>query len=172
MPVDFQVRDAKVAARGALVLVMHATEIADGNGIQKLIAKESIKTLSGQDYCGVMQWDGNERWITGGGPLNVGQHRTRLLGAVDRMVPGDMPDFEPAMQLADQGFRQLTDAAIKHMVVISDGDPSEPSPNTLAKSKRGRRDDLDGGRLVAHDPIPKPNLERHGCRLATGSITR
>ena len=32
---------------------------------------------------------------------------TRCWRAVDRMTPGDMPDFEPAMLLADQGFTQL-----------------------------------------------------------------
>ena len=104
MPVDFQIRNAEVAPRGALVLLMHASEIAQGNGIQKQIAKEAIKTLSGQDYCGVMQWNGNEVWIYGQGPVEIGQYRNKLLGAVDRMIPGDMPDFEPAMLLAEQGF--------------------------------------------------------------------
>ena len=125
MPVDFQIRNAEVAPRGALVLLMHASEIAQGNGIQKQIAKEAIKTLSSQDYCGVMQWNGNEVWIYGQGPVEIGQYRTRLLGAVDRMTPGDMPDFEPAMLLAEQGFASLQgkQVAVKHMIVLSDGDP-------------------------------------------------
>ena len=80
MPVDFQIRNAEVAPRGALVLLMHASEIAQGNGIQKQIAKEAIKTLSAQDYCGVMQWNGNEVWIYGQGPVEIGQHRNKLAG--------------------------------------------------------------------------------------------
>ena len=70
-----------------LVLLMHASEIAQGNGIQKQIAKEAIKTLNAQDYCGVMQWIGNEVWIYGQGPVEIGQYRNKLLAAVDRMSP-------------------------------------------------------------------------------------
>jgi uncharacterized membrane protein len=135
MPVDFQIRNAEVAPRGALVLLMHASEIAQGNGIQKQIAKEAIKTLSGQDYCGVMQWNGNEVWIYGQGPVEIAQYRNKLLAAVDRMVPGDMPDFEPAMLLAEQGFAglQTKQVAVKHMIVLSDGDPGAPRTTTIAR---------------------------------------
>jgi Mg-chelatase subunit ChlD/uncharacterized membrane protein len=137
MPVDFQIRNAQVAPRGALVLLMHASEIAQGNGIQKQIAKEAIKTLSSQDYCGVMQWNGNEVWIFGQGLVEIGQYRNKLLAAVDRMVPGDMPDFEPAMLLAEQGFISVQDKAVplKHMIVLSDGDPGAPRPATIARLK-------------------------------------
>ena len=127
MPVDFQIKNAEVVPRGALVLLMHASEIPQGNSLQKLIAKEAIKALSAQDYCGVMQWSGGETWIYKSGPVDMGQYRFGLLGAVDRMVPGDMPDFEPAMLLAEQGFTGLMKLsqppAVKHMIVISDGDP-------------------------------------------------
>jgi len=133
MPVDFQIRNAEVAPCGALVLLMHASEIAQGNGIQKQIAKEAIKTLSGQDYCGVMQWNGNEQWIYGQGPVEIAQDRNKLLAAVDRMVPGDMPDFEPAMLLAEQGFAKLQNkqVAVMHMIVLSDGDPGAPQAATI-----------------------------------------
>ncbi|MGH7137455.1 MAG: VWA domain-containing protein, partial [Pirellulales bacterium] len=39
MPVDFQIKSAKVVPKGALALVMHASEMADGNHWQKVIAK-------------------------------------------------------------------------------------------------------------------------------------
>ena len=39
MPVDFQVKNAKVVPRGALVMLMHASEMADGNYWQKVIAR-------------------------------------------------------------------------------------------------------------------------------------
>ena len=135
MPVDFQIRNAEVAPRGALVLLMHASEIAQGNGIQKQIAKEAIKTLSSQDYCGVMQWNGNEVWIYGQGPVEIAPYRNKLLAAVDQMTPGDMPDFEPAMLLAEQGFAglQSKQVAVKHMIVLSDGDPGAPQPATIKR---------------------------------------
>ncbi len=135
MPVDFQIRNVEVAPRGALVLLMHASEIAQGDGIQKQIAKEAIKTLGGQDYCGVMQWNGNEVWIYGQGPVEIAQYRNKLLRAVDQMTPGDMPDFEPAMLLAEQGFISLQNkqVAVKHMIVLSDGDPGAPRSATIAR---------------------------------------
>ncbi len=135
MPVDFQIKNAEVAPRGALVLVMHASEIPQGNFLQKLIAKEAIKALSSQDFCGVMQWNGNEIWIHGGGLVEMGKSRFALMGAVDRMTPGDMPDFEPAMLLAEQGFAGLQNqgVAVKHMIVISDGDPGAPSNATIGR---------------------------------------
>ena len=159
MPVDFQIRNAEVAPRGALVLLMHASEIAQGNGIQKQIAKEAIKTLSGQDYCGVMQWNGNEVWIYGPGPVEIGQYRNKLLGAVDRMTPGDMPDFEPAMLLAEQGFISLKNkaVAVKHMIVLSDGDPGVPSSRDDRPVAGHGGDDLHGGRQrPRHGREPEP----------------
>jgi uncharacterized membrane protein len=135
MPVDFQVHNAEVAPRGALVLVMHASEIARGNSLQKKIAREAIKALNGQDFCGVMEWNGNEQWIYGLGPVDIGQHRDKLMAAVDRMIPGDMPDFEPAMLLAEQGFIGLQNkqVAVKHMIVLSDGDPGAPQAATIGR---------------------------------------
>ena len=57
--------------------------------------------------------------------MEIGQYRNKLLAAVDRMTPGDMPDFEPAMLLAEQGFPSLQNkVAVKHMIVLSDGDPA------------------------------------------------
>ncbi len=45
--------------------------------------------------------------------------------------PQDMPDFDPGMVLALQGLTALPDAAVKHMIIISDGDPDPPNPQVL-----------------------------------------
>ena len=79
MPVDFQIKNAKVVPRGALVMLMHASEIAEGNHWQKVIAKEAIKTLGTQDYCGILHWSGNEQWLWGRGLAVVGENRDRML---------------------------------------------------------------------------------------------
>ena len=39
------------------------------------------------------------------------------------MTPGDMPDFDPSLQMAMKGLNGVQDAMSKHIVVISDGDP-------------------------------------------------
>ncbi len=45
MPVDFQIKSAKVVPVGALVLNMHASEIPQANYWQKVIAQEALKAL-------------------------------------------------------------------------------------------------------------------------------
>ena len=128
MPVDFQVKSAKVAPKGALVMMMHACEIAEGNTWEKIVAHEAIKALGAQDYCGLLYWGGGgNEWLWGKGLRPVGTDRARMMARVDRMTPGDMPEFDPAMKMAVRGFRNVPDAAVKHMIIISDGDPTPPS---------------------------------------------
>jgi len=66
MPVDFQIKNAKVKAVGALVMMMHASEINQGNYWQKVIGQEALKVLGPSDYCGVVHWDdftGGDNWL-------------------------------------------------------------------------------------------------------------
>lgn len=133
MPVDFQIKSAKVVPKGALVLVMHASEMADGNHWQKIIAKEAIKALGNEDYCGLLP--GVDRWLWGD-VIKVRNNRQRMLGLIDRMTPMDMPDFDSGFRLAHRGFSKLPDAAVKHMIVISDGDPAPPSNSMIAALRK------------------------------------
>jgi uncharacterized membrane protein/Mg-chelatase subunit ChlD len=138
MPVDFQIKNAKVAPVGALAMIMHASEMADGNFWQTKIAQAAIKALGNQDYCGVIHWQGTDQWLWKPGMSRIGNQRNAMLAALDRMTPGDMPNFDPALVLAIQGFQNVPDAAVKHMIIISDGDPGDPTPaviNQLIKQK-------------------------------------
>ena len=131
MPVDFQIKAARVMPRGALALIMHAGEMAQGNHWQKIVAKQAISTLSDQDYCGLLHWNGTEQWLWRPGMRRVAGSRERMLAGVDRMTPGDMPDFDPTLRMAHQGLSALPDAAIKHVIIISDGDPTPPSAGVI-----------------------------------------
>ncbi len=134
MPVDFEIKNAKVTPVGALVLMMHAGEMPQANYWQKRIAFESIKMLGSRDYCGLVQWNGNESWLWGasqGGLIRVGPNRKMMLGRVDQMTIGDMPAFDPGLKMAATAFAGVKDAAVKHMIIISDGDPSPPTMATL-----------------------------------------
>ncbi len=141
MPLDFQIKSAKVTPVGALAMIMHASEIAQGNYWQKRIAVEAIDALGARDYCGLLQWNGNEQWLWGqsqGGMIPVGPNRGSMKARVDRLVVGDMPDFDPGMKKAAAAFAGLTNPvpALKHMIIISDGDPTPPSGATIAALKR------------------------------------
>lgn len=137
MPVDFKIKNTKIQAVGALALIMHASEMAEGNYWQKVIAKAAIEQLGPADYGGVLHWTmRGDAWLWGGtrGLLEVGPNRKAMLAAIGRMTPGDMPQFDPAMRMAVASLAR-TPASIKHCVIISDGDPSDPSPATISSFK-------------------------------------
>ncbi len=122
LPVDCDIKALKAAGRGGLVLIMHASEMADGNKWQKVIANMAIDRLAATDMVGVLYYDGSTKWHV---PFQVvGEDRGRLKAMVDRMVPGDMMDFDPFLKAA---YDTLSDEkyglAVKHTILISDGDP-------------------------------------------------
>jgi len=133
MPVDFTIKSAKVIPRGALAIVFHASEMAQGNYWQKVIAAEALKALGPRDYCGVIHYGGlgGTDWLWRPGMAVVGPRRNEMLARLERMTPGDMPDFDPGLILARNGLVGCKDAGVRHLIVISDGDPSPPSRQVL-----------------------------------------
>lgn len=164
MPVDFQIKSAKVVPVGALALLMHASEMPNGNFWQKKIAEEAIKALGNQDYAGVLHWGnmtGRDEWLWGApnGMIKVGNGRKQMLSRLDKMEPGDMPDFETSMRLALAGFNRLQDAAAKHMIIISDGDPSPPG-NTVLRSLKAIKVKVTTVGVGTHGPANQQVLMR------------
>ncbi len=136
LPVDMQIKALKVQGLGAMVMIMHASEIAEGNYWQKVVAKSALGALSTYDYAGVLYWAGQESWLFTLKP--VGTSRSSMLRAIDRMTPSDMPDFEPSIQMARKGLLGIKDAMSRHIVVISDGDPAPPSAAVIAALVRDK----------------------------------
>jgi len=136
LPVDMQIKALKVQGLGAMVLVMHASEIPEGNYWQKVVAKAAISALSNYDYAGMLHWEGQEAWLFS--VQTIGKGRGRMLRAVDRMTPGDMPDFDPSLQMARKGLLGVKDAMSRHIVIISDGDPTPPSSSVIADLVRDK----------------------------------
>ncbi|MFK7766962.1 MAG: VWA domain-containing protein [Mariniblastus sp.] len=135
MPVDFQIKNDKVSAVGALALMMHASEMANGNYWQTKIGIEAINVLGPMDYCGVIDWSdygGNPRWLwkLPNGVDRVYRNRNRMLGLVNKMAPGDMPDFNKPMRVMLNGLKKVN-ASMKHVIIISDGDPTPPTNRLL-----------------------------------------
>jgi hypothetical protein len=136
LPVDMQIKALKVQGLGAMVLIMHASEIPEGNYWQKVVAKAAINALSNYDYAGMLHWEGEEAWLFT--LRKVGDGRGSMLRAIDRMTPGDMPDFDPSLQKAHRDLMKLKDAMSRHIVVISDGDPTPPSPSVVSLLARDK----------------------------------
>ena len=139
LPVDCDIKALKAAGRGGLVLIMHASELADGNKWQKEIAKLAIERLNAVDMLGVLYYDGSTKWHI---PFQeVGDDKARLRALIDRMTPGDMPDFDPFLRAAADTLADPEHGlAVKHCILISDGDPplGQPGHAALAKMKENK----------------------------------
>ncbi|CAN5441996.1 VWA domain-containing protein [soil metagenome] len=126
LPVDCEIKALKAAGRGGLILIMHASEMADGNKWQKDIAKLAVQRLNPNDMVGLMQYGfgggAGVSWVI---PFReIGDGKQRMLAAIDGMTPGDMPDFDPFLTAAvDTLIKPEYNLAVKHTIIISDGDP-------------------------------------------------
>jgi uncharacterized membrane protein len=134
LPVDCDIKSIKVAGKGGLVLIMHASEMDQGNALQKQIAKIAIQKLAPVDMVGMLYYTFNANWHI---PFQtIGGNRGSILRQVDRMQPGDMPDFDPHLQAA---FKELSNPvhqlATKHCIIISDGDPALSNPGILQQMR-------------------------------------
>lgn len=143
LPVDCEIKALKIEGKGGLVLIMHASELADGNRWQKEIAKLAIKKLSNVDEVGVMQWDGVPptlmKWVIDLSPIQNENNRKAMLAKVDGMAPGDMPEFDSGLRLAHKALMDPTkNLATRHVIIISDGDPGLGNAQFLRKMKDDR----------------------------------
>ena len=130
LPVNLDPKQKKVMPKGALVLIMHACEMPQGNLWNKRTAIAAVNALSRRDLVGVLeyQWNAaNKNWVY---PLSPVGDRSKVIAAIQRMQLGDMPDFGPSVQAAYNALKNAQ-AAQKHIIIISDGDPQMPSRKLL-----------------------------------------
>ncbi len=137
LPVNLDPSQKKQMPRGALALIMHACEMPDGNYWGKQVAKSAVDTLSRRDLIGVLDYSWDNKSGKGGHwvyDLSEVGDRTAVKTAIDQMQMGDMPDFAPPMQSAYDKLSTIT--GLRHVIIISDGDPGPPSPQLLASYKK------------------------------------
>ncbi len=137
MPVDMQPPQSRQMPRGALALIMHSCEMAQGNFWGQKVAQAAINALSRLDYVGIVVfgWGGG---LAAGGingctwafPMQVVGNKSAAIAATKKMQVGDMPGFGPSMQLGLNGLTSIR-AGQKHAIIISDGDPGPPNGKLL-----------------------------------------
>ncbi len=128
LPVTMDVQNKKVLPKGALAIILHTCEFAQGNTWAKRITKQAIQVLSAQDEAGVLAYtDQGEEWLF---ELTPAGEYEKFVPLIDGANIGDMPSFAGTMALGLQGLIK-SDASTKHMIIISDGDPSPPAPEVL-----------------------------------------
>ena len=138
LPVDPDPPQKKQMPRGALVLVMHACEMPQGNYWGKQVAIAAVKALSRSDLVGVIDynWQGGagQNWVY---PLSPAGDKSRVTTAIRNMQMGDMPDFGAPMAAAQQALSKAQ-AGQKHMIIISDGDPAAPPVSLVKQMQKDR----------------------------------
>ena len=129
LPVSMDVSQKKILPKGALAVILHTCEFPEGNTWGKRITKQAIKVLSDEDEIGVLVYGtGGEEWLF---ELTAAGDYDKLVPKINGAMIGDMPSFATTMQMGLDGLKK-SDAATKHMIIISDGDPSPPPPEVIS----------------------------------------
>ncbi|WP_372370356.1 glutamine amidotransferase [Candidatus Uabimicrobium sp. HlEnr_7] len=131
LPVDMDIRNRRIIPNGALAVILHTCEFPKGNATGREICKQAIKKLSPEDYAGVIIYDYTKGagWLI---PPTKVVNKSRIMSAIDNSNAGDMPSFDPALRAAYQGLSNVP-AMKKHIIIITDGDPSTPNKTLMKK---------------------------------------
>ena len=132
-PVSFEVKHRKVMPRGALAIVLHSCELPKAEYWGEQIAIAAVKTISSLDYVGILCYDGMKGGVNWDVPMGLATDKAAIVRKIKQMQVGDMPDFDTAMQMGTTGLLKCWDASQRHMIIISDGDPSPPSKQTIQR---------------------------------------
>jgi uncharacterized membrane protein len=129
LPVTMDISQKKILPKGALVIILHTCEFPEGNTWGKRVTKEAMRVLGSEDEVGVLayKYNGGEGWVF---PLTPAGEYERLVTLVNQAEISDMPSFQNTMQMGLDALK-ASDAATKHMIIISDGDPSPPTPQLI-----------------------------------------
>ncbi len=146
LPVNMDIPATRQIPKGALVMLMHSCEFPRGNYYGEQCAIQAINTLSAQDEIGIVSYG----WAGAGGggsqwdfPLAQKGDGSKPTAAAKNMQVGDMPSFDDAMSVTlhgGGGNKGLidSDAAQKHVIIISDGDPAGPNPTLVAEYQKAK----------------------------------
>lgn len=119
MPVDFEIKNAKVNAVGALALVIDSSGSMEGEKmvLSRAAARAAVMMLGPSDSLGVISFDSGAHEII---PMQKIGQRSHMLPMIGRIRAGGGTNMFPAMR---QAFAELArvEASVKHMIVLTDG---------------------------------------------------
>jgi uncharacterized membrane protein len=130
LPISMEISNKKVLPKGALAIILHTCEFPQGNSWAKRITKKAIEVLNSEDLVGALaQTENGDEWIF---ELTPAANYDELVPKINAASIGDMGTFGTTMQLGHKALVE-SDAASRHMIIISDGDASPPTPELLKK---------------------------------------
>jgi len=134
LPVTMDIPQKKILPKGALAIILHTCEFGQGNTWAKRITKAAIKVLGSEDEVGVLacNYNGRAYWVFKMSPAWAYEDMVTVLNSAEL---SDMQAFGPSMSMGLAAL-EASDASMKHMIIISDGDPSAPTPRLLARFQK------------------------------------
>jgi uncharacterized membrane protein/Mg-chelatase subunit ChlD len=133
MPIRCEPPQTRNLPRGALALIMHSCEMLEGNYWGQEVAGAAVEALSEQDFIGIVEYSWNSGtnancdWTL---PMQLAGDKVAAMDAVHSLTLGDMQDFDSALELSLEGLNGV-DAAQRHVIIISDGDPQPPTQELI-----------------------------------------
>jgi Mg-chelatase subunit ChlD len=122
MPVHMDIKDKSHFPKLGMVLALDKScSMGGGAGSKLAMAKEAaIETanlLSDRDMLGVISFDGAASWVT---PLESLHNREGVIETIGSLRSGGGTDIYPALETSVKALSD-SDAALKHMILLSDG---------------------------------------------------
>lgn len=156
LPIRLDPPQKRQMPRGALALVIHSVESPNGVSLGKECCIAAVNALSRLDLAGIIEysWGGGNDWVH---PLSEIGDGSAVKQAINNLTFGDMPSFDPSLQLALAGLR-AAQAGQKHVIVISDGDPS--LSNSLLTQYRDAGITISGIGVFPHSNRDLQSLQR------------
>ena len=134
LPVTMDVKQRKIIPSGALVMIMHTCELPQANYWAKKMSLAALETLSRHDYMGFLRYHRqlHESWLFPLERLGSKTKQRSLLQNLGPMDVGDMPNFNKTLEMAYDALMKCK-VNVKHIVIMSDGDPSRPTAGIVTK---------------------------------------
>ena len=165
MPVDFEIKNLKVAAVGALQLVIDSSGSMQGEKMTlcKAAAIQAVKALQPTDMIGVIAFDSEAREVV---PMQKVAGRSHIAPRIARITADGGTDLFPAME---KGFFSLrkAEASTKHMIVLTDG---QTPPNSFRELVTRMQQDGITVSGVAVGPDADVNLMRQIASIGGGKV--
>lgn len=141
LPVECQIPSQTILPSGALVLVIDTSGSMSGTvggttKTQQELANEAailaLNTLYPQDLVGVVAFSGDAQSII---PVQMNNNPRQTAGTVHQLQPGGGTNIYAGLNLAYQELEPLDvqDAAVKHIILLTDGNSVEPIPGGYIK---------------------------------------
>src|SRR5439155_371119 len=130
LPVRMDIPQHKDTPSIAVVLIVESLEVNTSVNISKEAAKGVINLLTPRDYVGVSAAYGNLVI-----PLQHVTNKTQINQTIDKMNPNDPPSYTPDLIAAETALLH-SEAKIKHVILIGDGDAGDSYAKQVVKMAR------------------------------------